>query len=340
MNVKAIYDDNDGWETTAPVGRFPKGASPFGALDMAGNVWEWTADLYGNYNSKPTTNPTGPTTGTALVIRGGSWYSDDIEWIQATVRIWMGASGRDHRVGFRCAAPYTVPDAPEPPLAAAVLRIDTADVLGQVEQFTKQSMPIGIDIWGLNDKNTTLGVMNQLRPSFIFMRATQGERQIDPFFAEYWTKAKELGIIRGAYHYADGGDPVVQADHFLDVVKPEHGDILVLGWEPKDRDSMSAQEAVRFLEYVQSKTGRVPILYTGQRGMAKAKDTDKLAAFPLWIADYIVADTPRLTPPWKAWVFWQFERGLPHSLYPITVFNGTFAELRAFSERDAGAEQP
>ena len=63
--------------STAPVGRFPAGASPYGCLDMAGNVWEWCADWYGDLNSAPTTNPNGPATGQYRVLRGGSWKISD-----------------------------------------------------------------------------------------------------------------------------------------------------------------------------------------------------------------------------------------------------------------------
>jgi formylglycine-generating enzyme required for sulfatase activity len=98
-----MYDGNDGWETTAPVGRYPEGASPFGALDMAGNVWEWTADWHGAYSKLPETNPQGAKTGTSRMCRGGGWATRDPNKVRATGRLWKTPMARDCDLGFRCA---------------------------------------------------------------------------------------------------------------------------------------------------------------------------------------------------------------------------------------------
>lgn len=99
-----MYHANDGWETTAPVGSFPDGKSPFGALDMAGNVWEWTADLYGNYSEAAATNPKGAKTGTRRVFRGGSWDFTSADFVRAANRNWGAEpSNRSYNLGFRCA---------------------------------------------------------------------------------------------------------------------------------------------------------------------------------------------------------------------------------------------
>ena len=66
----------DGHEAAAPVGSYRDGATPEGAMDMAGNVAEWCADWYGPYPSGPQENPAGPSRGKARVVRGGSFVFD------------------------------------------------------------------------------------------------------------------------------------------------------------------------------------------------------------------------------------------------------------------------
>ena len=72
---KANYNGSD----TSKVGSYPDGASPYGALDMAGNVGQWVADWYDStyYQNSPQKNPTGPASGSSRVVRGGSWFSSD-----------------------------------------------------------------------------------------------------------------------------------------------------------------------------------------------------------------------------------------------------------------------
>jgi formylglycine-generating enzyme required for sulfatase activity len=89
---------------TTPVGAYPVGASPYGALDMAGNVWEWVADWYDEkyYASMPARNPQGPGSGQNRVRRGGSWYYPQ-SYVRAANRTSNGPGLVDDGVGFRCA---------------------------------------------------------------------------------------------------------------------------------------------------------------------------------------------------------------------------------------------
>jgi formylglycine-generating enzyme required for sulfatase activity len=95
-------EECDGYERTAPAGSFRDGASWCGALDMAGNVWEWVADWYGDYPAEAQTNPTGIGTGDARVLRGGSWYHDPY-YVRSANRYGKTPGWTDDGAGFRCA---------------------------------------------------------------------------------------------------------------------------------------------------------------------------------------------------------------------------------------------
>ena len=90
---------------TSAVGSYPSGASPYGALDMEGNVWEWVNDWYKSdyYGIAPAINPPGPTTGTYKVLRGVGWGNGS-DYLRVAIRFPTPPSERYNFTGFRCAA--------------------------------------------------------------------------------------------------------------------------------------------------------------------------------------------------------------------------------------------
>lgn len=111
-NVRTGYCVGD----TVAVGSYPSGASVYGALDMAGNLWEWVSDWYSSnyYSGSPYENPTGPDTGTYKVLRGGAW---DNYWyfLRTAHRNYPNPSYVVYStLGFRCASD-TDPNPPATP---------------------------------------------------------------------------------------------------------------------------------------------------------------------------------------------------------------------------------
>ncbi len=108
-------NEDDGFPATAPVKQFPKGQTKFGNFDMAGNVWEWTADYYAPYAkesaSKPRVmNPPGPSEAElergkpkTRVIRGGAFNGSVASWVRPTFRYSDLPEKKSYGIGFRCA---------------------------------------------------------------------------------------------------------------------------------------------------------------------------------------------------------------------------------------------
>ncbi len=102
----AVMDDGGpgcGTGVARPVGSRPAGASPYAALDLAGNVMEWVADwFYPTYQCEvPCTNPQGPENGTLRVLRGGA-FVDGAGQVRASFRAPANPAFKTQAVGFRC----------------------------------------------------------------------------------------------------------------------------------------------------------------------------------------------------------------------------------------------
>jgi serine/threonine-protein kinase len=95
----ACYDTTD----TTAVGSYPNGASPYGVLDMAGNVIEWIFDYFSpGYTSQYVNNPKGPASGQNHVYRGGA-YHNPLDAIRVVMRGSRATDFSSEDIGFRCA---------------------------------------------------------------------------------------------------------------------------------------------------------------------------------------------------------------------------------------------
>ena len=100
--TKANYDDSK-MGKTSDVGSYPSGASPYGALDMAGNVWQWVSDFYDAkyYGNSPSKNPKGPDSGNDHVLRGGC--CSHTYFLRVLDRKYVSLDQGTGLKGFRCA---------------------------------------------------------------------------------------------------------------------------------------------------------------------------------------------------------------------------------------------
>jgi GH25 family lysozyme M1 (1,4-beta-N-acetylmuramidase) len=123
--------------------------------------------------------------------------------------------------------------------------------------------------------------------------------------------ARGAGLLWGAYHLARPGNPIDQANHFLDYAQPAADDLMVLDIEDLGDKFMSLEDAELFVRHVKRRTGRYPILYTNHSVAryvaARAKDYPILSRLPIWYARYR-PDVSNVFPigSWSNYFLWQF----------------------------------
>lgn len=169
---------------------------------------------------------------------------------------------------------------------------------------------------------------------FVFMKATEGGDHKDRLFADNFRQAREVGLVRGAYHfYNPNTDPIRQADFFISQVKLETGDLApVLDIERKPRNKAQLQaDLVKFLNRLEQHYGVKPIIYTSYKYRLHYLDTPELSSYPLWIAHYYV-DALSYDGPWQFWQHTDYGTvpGIEENV-DLNVFNGSWNDLLRYT---------
>jgi lysozyme len=168
---------------------------------------------------------------------------------------------------------------------------------------------------------------------FAFIKATEGASRVDPLYKRNWRKAKEAGVIRGAYHFfIPWKDGRLQAEHFIKTVKLNPGDLPpVLDVEQRGTGgtSLLQKEVREWLEIVEAHYGIKPIIYTNADFYTQNLGSS-FDGYPLWVAHYLQKNQPRIN---RDWSFWQHsERGRVNGILSkvdFNVFNGDTVTFRS-----------
>lgn len=176
----------------------------------------------------------------------------------------------------------------------------------------------------------------------VIQKATQGHSYVDPTLAAHKAAIGAAGLLFGTYHFGDGSDGGAQAEHYLQIVNPQKGELVALDFEGNTAGpTMTLEEARAFVTTIQNKLGIWPVLYAGhylKEQLGQSIDP-VLANCPLWIAQY--GPQPVLPTGWLKWSLWQFTDGMvpsPHNVQGIghpdcNRFDGSAGDLAAFWTR-------
>ncbi|MEU1686137.1 GH25 family lysozyme [Micromonospora sp. NPDC005707] len=189
---------------------------------------------------------------------------------------------------------------------------------------------------------------------FAYVKATEGHTYLNPYFAEDYAAAKAAGLLVGAYHFArpDGGDPVTEANFFVDNAQfAKDSQTLVpmvdiewpywsgaptcYGLTPTEMSSWIRS----FTDQVKARIGRPVMIYTNTNYWNPCTGSDaSFGANPLDIAGY-TETRPPLPAGWTTETIWQYAAGdaSKPGNYSQNVFNGDYAALTRLTGAPAAA---
>jgi GH25 family lysozyme M1 (1,4-beta-N-acetylmuramidase) len=186
-------------------------------------------------------------------------------------------------------------------------------------------------------------ILKEIDPSdsmrFLICKATQGDNYVDPDFRTNWNGIAELGLIRGVYHfYVCADDPLTQANHFVnnisDISSTDIAPILDIeqgSMSPNVSSEKMIAEILVFLNTVESKLKRRPILYTDYAFAQQYLTQPAFAKYDLWLAEYSGAEQPKVPTVWqqRGFKIWQRSDGynIDHRKADLDIFYGELRQI-------------
>jgi hypothetical protein len=175
---------------------------------------------------------------------------------------------------------------------------------------------------------------------FAFIQISRSLTDLDAKFDYNWRRAKEVGILRGAYQrFRPGQDVIGQAKVFIDKLGPyEMGDLPPM-LDVEDADGLTGAQIAaavqQWIDYVEPRVGLRPIIYTGYYFWRDSVGSADFSQNPLWIANYS-ATCPLVPDHWTRWAFHQYSStanvpGITQNTVDVDKLNGTLAELKALA---------
>lgn len=174
----------------------------------------------------------------------------------------------------------------------------------------------------------------------VIHKFSQGTGYRDPNYGAARAGCLSVGMMIGRYHFAEATDVKSQVHNFLAGVQPD--ELLALDWEDNGNNTMSLSQAIEFVKQVETQTGQIPVLYSGNAAKEAlgGSPNPTLARCRLWLAHY--STTPVCPPGWSEPWLWQWtDQGTCPGIdgaVDLDAYQGSMTALR--SEWLGGSKAP